>query len=61
MSTSIEDMKGGSSSCCGAQVYTDLGICSDCKEHCDIVEDEDEETQPDDARDDALSDAEGRN
>ncbi len=42
MTTSLEDMKSGSSSCCGAPVYTDMGICSDCKEHCDIVEDDDE-------------------
>ena len=74
MSASIEDMKGGESSCCGASVYTDLGICAECKEHCDIVEPEQDEIQedttsmeekletlqPDEAREDALSDAEGR-
>lgn len=42
MSTTIEDMMGGTSSCCGAAVYTDWGICSDCKEHCDIVEEEED-------------------
>lgn len=45
MSTSIHDLKDGSSSCCGAPVYMG-GICSDCKEHCDYVEDEDEEENP---------------
>lgn len=34
MSTTIEDLKSGTSNCCGAAVYADLGICSDCKEHC---------------------------
>ena len=34
--------KEGSSNCCGAKVY--MGdICSDCKEHCGIISDEDEE------------------
>jgi hypothetical protein len=28
----------GSSNCCGAKVYGD--ICADCKEHCDIVTEE---------------------
>ena len=37
MTTTLEDMKGGESNCCGAQVYIDLGICSDCKEHCEVV------------------------
>lgn len=44
MSTTIEDMKSGMSSCCSAAVYTDWGICSDCKEHCDIVEEENEDS-----------------
>ena len=22
------------SNCCGAKIYDDIGICSDCKEHC---------------------------
>jgi DnaJ-class molecular chaperone len=26
------------SNCCGADVDTDILICSDCKEHCDISE-----------------------
>ena len=26
----------GTSDCCGAPVYSDIGICSDCKEHCNI-------------------------
>jgi hypothetical protein len=36
------DSKGGSSSCCGATMYEEQGICSDCGEHCESVEDEDE-------------------
>jgi len=44
MSTSLEDLKGGVSSCCGAMVYVDLGICSDCKEHC-AIEDEEPSTR----------------
>lgn len=46
MSTSLEDMKGGESVCCGAALYND-DICSDCQEHsesiqydCDICQDE---------------------
>lgn len=35
-------MKDGMSNCCGAPVYIDLGICSDCKEHCDLETEEDE-------------------
>ena len=43
MSTELRDLKGGMSNCCGAQVYLDQMICSDCKEHCDL-EPEEEET-----------------
>lgn len=25
------------SECCGATMYADIGICSECKEHCDGV------------------------
>lgn len=43
MSTEIGDMyEEGASGCCGAAVYLS-GICSDCKEHCDTVSEEDEE------------------
>lgn len=41
MSTTIDDMKSGeeiSSNCCGAPIYSDMGICSDCKEHCGAVQ-----------------------
>lgn len=35
------------SDCCGAKAFgelTDLGICPDCKEHCEYIEvDEDEQ------------------
>lgn len=27
------------SNCCGAIIYDDTDICSECKEHCDIIED----------------------
>ena len=27
----------GSSDCCGAPVYDDILICSDCKDHCDYA------------------------
>ena len=27
------------SNCCGASVYDDTDICSDCKEHCEQIED----------------------
>jgi hypothetical protein len=30
------------SSCCGASVYTETAICSECKEHCDIEKEEEE-------------------
>ena len=40
MSTTINDITGGSSTCCGAPVYLDYGICSDCKEHCGLEDDE---------------------
>lgn len=40
MTTTIEDLKGGMSSCCFAPMYFDQGICSDCKEYCDNVEDD---------------------
>ena len=31
------------SECCGAVVYDDYDLCSDCLDHCDVWEDEDEE------------------
>lgn len=33
------------SNCCGAEAgeYLDIGICPDCKEHCDFEEEEDDE------------------
>ena len=41
----------GMSSCCGAAVYAETDICSDCKEHCDIVyEDEEDEKLPPEPR-----------
>lgn len=40
----IEDgMGSGASNCCGAKVYSpsgDWAICTDCKEYCEVVEDE---------------------
>jgi hypothetical protein len=36
MTTTLKDIQEeGESNCCGAKVYLD--ICSDCKEHCDVV------------------------
>lgn len=34
------DYEQGLSNCCSAKVYADIGICADCKEPCDIVEEE---------------------
>ena len=31
------------SECCGAIVYDDYDLCSDCLEHCDVWEDIDED------------------
>jgi hypothetical protein len=47
MSTTIHDIKGGMSNCCGALMYEDWGICIDCKEHCENVADEPEDTTDD--------------
>jgi hypothetical protein len=30
------------SECCGAKVYDDTDICSDCYEHCDVWNEEEE-------------------
>lgn len=43
MSTTIEDMKGGMSNCCGALMYEEYGICCKCGEHCESVEEDAEE------------------
>lgn len=48
MSVEISDLKGGVSSCCGAAMYTEIGICAECGEHCD----NEEEVIPDDELDD---------
>lgn len=45
MSTELSDfMSEGISGCCGAQVCDPggegMGICMDCKEHCDVVKEE---------------------
>ena len=38
------------SDCCGAPAYScfgdfeDVGICPDCREHCEFIEEEEEET-----------------
>lgn len=61
MTTSLEDMKEGMSSCCGAPVYTDMEICSDCKEHCGIEYEEEDEAKLDSiekAKDDMDDDSE---
>ena len=33
------------SECCGEMVYDDYDICSECLEHCDTWEDDDEELE----------------
>ena len=33
------------SDCCGAIVYDDYDICSECLEHCDVWDDEEEEDE----------------
>ena len=33
------------SECCGAVVYDDYDLCSDCLDHCDVWEDVDEEDE----------------
>jgi hypothetical protein len=33
----IEYQDGVVSNCCGASIYSDTDICSDCKEHCSEV------------------------
>ena len=38
MTTTLEDMKGGESNCCGALMYEDLEICSDCGKPCENTE-----------------------
>ncbi len=40
MSVDINDFISNAqiSDCCGAPVYTDIGICSGCKEHCTVLE-----------------------
>ncbi len=30
----------GLSDCCGALIYSEIGICSACKEHCEPFEEE---------------------
>lgn len=32
----------GESNCCTAPVYENTDICSDCKEHCEVLETEEE-------------------
>jgi len=34
------------SNCCGATIYENTDICSDCKEHCDVQEEDPEEPTP---------------
>jgi len=30
--------ESGHSNCCDAPIYEDMGICTDCKEHCEEIE-----------------------
>ena len=50
------------SDCCGASIYPETDVCSDCKEHCTPVEEEEyygeeEYTKEDEAYDRASSNA----
>lgn len=63
MSTTIQDFINTekSSNCCGSSMY-ELGdnyICTDCKEHCEAVEDE-IERELSEAQKDAIAEQEGR-
>jgi hypothetical protein len=42
MSVEYSDFIDGEtlSNCCGAAVYTETDICTDCKEHCDVMTEE---------------------
>jgi hypothetical protein len=33
-----QPIKEGESDCCGAGVYIDIMICSECNDHCDLAE-----------------------
>lgn len=44
MSSDLKDMLEGYSNCCGAKVY--LGVCSDCQEHCSIMEEDEDPKEP---------------
>ena len=39
------------SDCCGAMIYSDTDICSDCQEHCGIQEFDDDEETPEQMND----------
>ena len=39
----------GTSNCCGAPVYGDTDICSECHEHCEIEEEETENNKTEEA------------
>ena len=42
MAPTIDDLKiDGVSNCCSAAVYM-LDVCSECKEHCEIVDEDDD-------------------
>ena len=38
------------SDCCGAMIYADTDICSECQEHCGIQDDDDETPEQMNAR-----------
>ncbi len=40
MSTSLQDMKGGMSNCCGDAMWLEWGLCTGCGDHCEAVEEE---------------------
>ena len=46
------------SNCCGAMVYDDTDICSECKEHCEPTEDYEYEAAQREAYEEMQADAE---
>ena len=46
------------SDCCGASIYPDTDICSECKEHCDVMGSSDGEIE---GMQEDIDQSEGRN
>jgi hypothetical protein len=63
MSTSIHDIidKGQMSNCCGAAMYSEIGICAACKEHCEAVDAEEEDGTTDAVAEQLDTESDGSN